>query len=106
LGEHESLFSHLGSQLKPTYRRKAYKALGRLQKRLEPTSNIHDNRNVAALQTLVQEGVELLQSLPPSFPQGHFTPDIDIASKGILAVRRVAPKSTKKPILVLDEDFV
>jgi len=87
------------------YCRKAYKALCRLQKSLEPTSNIHKDRNVAVLQTLVQEGVELLQSLPPSFPQGHFSSDINIASKGILAVRRVAPKLAK-PILVVDEDFV
>ncbi|KAF5377280.1 hypothetical protein D9615_006447 [Tricholomella constricta] len=97
---HEKLES-LGPRL--TELGKLSKSILRLQKTLEPASDIHSRRDAVGLRRSVQESAEVLRNLPFTTPE-DLHPDLDLAFKGIVAIKQ-PPKAPRKPSLVCEEDL-
>ncbi|KNZ80017.1 TPR and ankyrin repeat-containing protein 1 [Termitomyces sp. J132] len=97
---HENL-DRLGNRMNEIV--KLAKHLRRLQKTLEPTSELHRRCDIAELRRAVEETVELLQAPLFATLEG-LQKNLDIAVKGILTPRQ-PPKTLPKPDLVWEEDI-
>ncbi|KAG5646926.1 hypothetical protein DXG03_002002 [Asterophora parasitica] len=82
---------------------KIYKALSNVQKTLEPSSDLHKSRDIAALRRSVEGAVKLLEDLPFTTPE-DLQFDLGLGYKGIVAVKK-PPKAPEKPSLVCEDDL-
>ncbi|KAG6867453.1 hypothetical protein C0993_002573, partial [Termitomyces sp. T159_Od127] len=93
----DGLTNRMNEQVKLT------KSLTRLQKTLEPASDLHRRYDIAELRRTVRETVQVLKALPFPAPD-ELQRNLGIAVKGILTPRQPL-KSLPKPDLVWEDDI-